>query len=186
MLRPAVVLPQPDSPTMATVSACWMSKLMPSTALTSPTWLRRKPLKMGKYFFRPRTGRAAYCRSWMGSCVLPGECSRLFGRQGMVTPHLVTVAQIMQGRDCGAEVRGPWAAVVDDSPWGSRWVEAPCRRCCRAGRRAGPGRGAPEAPGRVRVGGAVEQVDGGCRLGHPSGVEHHHAVTAQPPRRGRG
>src|SRR5215218_9726277 len=47
MVRPAVDLPQPLSPTRAT----------PSTALTSPTFLRSTPAVIGKYFCRSVTDR---------------------------------------------------------------------------------------------------------------------------------
>src|SRR5258708_6883716 len=55
MVRPVVVLPQPDSPTRPSVSPLYTSKLMSSTALTAPTWRCSKPAVIGKYFLRPRT-----------------------------------------------------------------------------------------------------------------------------------
>src|SRR5690554_651986 len=57
-VRAAVDLPQPDSPTRPSVSPRRRSKLMPSTALTSPTWRRNTtPWRSGKYFLRSRTSR---------------------------------------------------------------------------------------------------------------------------------
>ena len=56
MVLPVVVLPQPDSPTRPRVSPAFSSKLMPSTARTSPDWRRMmKPRMTGKYFVSPLT-----------------------------------------------------------------------------------------------------------------------------------
>ena len=55
MQRPTVVLPDPDSPTKPSVSPRLMSKVTPSTALTSATWREKTPAMMGKYFSRSRT-----------------------------------------------------------------------------------------------------------------------------------
>ncbi len=49
MTRPAVVLPEPDSPTSPSVSPRRISKSMPSTARTSATWRWKMPAVMGKY-----------------------------------------------------------------------------------------------------------------------------------------
>ena len=43
MVRPSVVLPQPDSPTSANVSPGMISKSTPSTAYTVPIWRRMIP-----------------------------------------------------------------------------------------------------------------------------------------------
>ena len=49
-----VVLPQPDSPTMASVSPWGIEKLMPSTAFTQPTtFVQSTPSVTGKCFFSP-------------------------------------------------------------------------------------------------------------------------------------
>src|SRR5262245_50777177 len=49
IIRPVVVLPQPDSPTRPTVSPLLMSKVMPSTARTAPPAPPPKsPLRTGK------------------------------------------------------------------------------------------------------------------------------------------
>ena len=55
MVRPVVDLPQPDSPTMATVSPRLTLSETPSTAFTWPITRRIAPPLMGKCFFRPRT-----------------------------------------------------------------------------------------------------------------------------------
>jgi hypothetical protein len=56
MASPVVDLPQPLSPTSPTVSPRLTLKLMPSTALTAPTFCGiGKPLKMGKCTRRSRT-----------------------------------------------------------------------------------------------------------------------------------
>src|SRR5690606_12723813 len=56
--RPAVDLPQPDSPTRPSVSPRITSKLTPSTAFTAPTCrCTMKPELMGKCFFISRTRR---------------------------------------------------------------------------------------------------------------------------------
>src|SRR3990172_9023455 len=52
MQRPAVVLPQPLSPTSPSVSPRRMLKLTSSTALTWPTTRLRTPRRMGKYILR--------------------------------------------------------------------------------------------------------------------------------------
>src|SRR6266545_6318577 len=48
MQRAVVVLPQPDSPTRASVSPCLTVNETSSTARTWPMVLRRKPWRMGK------------------------------------------------------------------------------------------------------------------------------------------
>ena len=56
IIRPVVVLPQPDSPTRPTVSPRPMSKLMPSTARTAAGALpASSPRRSGKCFTRLRT-----------------------------------------------------------------------------------------------------------------------------------
>src|SRR5580765_7271008 len=57
MHRPAVVLPQPLSPTRPSTSPACTSNEIPSMALTWPTVRENSPLWMGKYFFRSRTSR---------------------------------------------------------------------------------------------------------------------------------
>ena len=58
MTRPVVVFPHPLSPTSPSVSPLRMKKLTPSTALTTPTTLEeKKPLVMGKCFFRSFTSK---------------------------------------------------------------------------------------------------------------------------------
>src|SRR5688572_18894462 len=52
MVRPAVVLPEPLSPTSPSVSPCKMCRLMPSTALTVPAPRPRKPCRSAKCFLR--------------------------------------------------------------------------------------------------------------------------------------
>ena len=53
--RAVVDLPQPDSPTIPSVSPRRTSKLMPSTACTAPTWRWRNPARIGKCLTRPST-----------------------------------------------------------------------------------------------------------------------------------
>src|SRR4051794_9421992 len=52
IVRPNVVLPQPDSPTSPSVSPRRIWTLTPSTAWTWPIVRRRKPPRIGKYFLR--------------------------------------------------------------------------------------------------------------------------------------
>src|SRR5215211_6222183 len=52
IVRPAVVLPEPLSPTSSNVSPCKMCRLIPSTAFTVPPPRPRKPCLIGKYFLR--------------------------------------------------------------------------------------------------------------------------------------
>src|SRR5688500_2899648 len=52
IVRPAVVLPEPLSPTSPSVSPCKMCRLMPSTALTVPAPRPRKPCRSAKCFLR--------------------------------------------------------------------------------------------------------------------------------------
>ena len=47
--RPAVVFPEPDSPTSPSVSPRRIEKSMPSTAFTSPTCFENTPVLIGKY-----------------------------------------------------------------------------------------------------------------------------------------
>src|SRR5256885_16480149 len=51
--RPRVVLPDPDSPTTATVCPWWMSSETPSTALTWRRGPASQPDSTGKYFLIP-------------------------------------------------------------------------------------------------------------------------------------
>ena len=50
--RPSVVLPEPDSPTMPSVSPLRTAMLTPSTALMCPTVLRSTPRLIGNQTFR--------------------------------------------------------------------------------------------------------------------------------------
>src|SRR3954470_17812727 len=50
--RPTVDLPQPDSPTSASVSPGLIDRLTPSTAYTCPVVRRSRPFLIGKCFFR--------------------------------------------------------------------------------------------------------------------------------------
>src|SRR5258706_1515361 len=52
MVRPMVVLPQPDSPTMPSVSPFLTTKLTSSTALTWFTTRCNNPARTGKYLTR--------------------------------------------------------------------------------------------------------------------------------------
>src|SRR3954454_20169174 len=62
MQRPAVVLPQPLSPTRPSTSPAWTSNEIPSIALTWPTVRASSPLRIGKYFLRSRTSRSGALR----------------------------------------------------------------------------------------------------------------------------
>src|ERR1700712_5003492 len=53
--RPAVDLPQPDSPTRPSVSPWRTCRSMPSTARTAPTCRLNRPLVIGKCFSSPET-----------------------------------------------------------------------------------------------------------------------------------
>src|SRR5262245_8193476 len=62
IIRPVVVLPQPDSPTSPTVSPRPMSKVIPSTARTARAGPRpKRPPRTGKCFTRFLTSRSAGC-----------------------------------------------------------------------------------------------------------------------------
>src|SRR5215208_3088293 len=52
IVRPAVVLPEPLSPTNPNVSPWRMCRLTPSTAFTVPAPRPSKPCLIGKYFLR--------------------------------------------------------------------------------------------------------------------------------------
>ena len=52
IVRPIVVLPQPDSPTRPSVSPSRTVKLTPSTAFTQAVTFCITPERTGKYFFR--------------------------------------------------------------------------------------------------------------------------------------
>ena len=55
IVRPMVVLPQPDSPTRPSVSPWRTVKLTPSTAFTQAVTFCNTPERTGKYFFRSCT-----------------------------------------------------------------------------------------------------------------------------------
>src|SRR5690349_16253687 len=64
IIRPVVVLPQPDSPTSPTVSPRRMSKLMPSTARTAAGGpLAQSPRRTGKCLTRFLTSSSLGCSS---------------------------------------------------------------------------------------------------------------------------
>jgi len=58
MPLPTVVLPQPDSPTSASVRPDRIDSETPSTAFTWPTTRLNKPLRMGKWTLRSSTSRS--------------------------------------------------------------------------------------------------------------------------------
>ena len=60
--RPAVVFPQPLSPTRPSVSLRPSVNEMPSTAFTCATTLRSRPLRTGKCFLRSETFRSGSSR----------------------------------------------------------------------------------------------------------------------------
>src|SRR5438093_794563 len=64
--RPNVVLPQPDSPTSATVSPRRITRSTPSTARTVAISRWRSPPFTGKCFFRPRAASRISFRSRLG------------------------------------------------------------------------------------------------------------------------
>src|SRR3989454_1497881 len=64
--RPNVVLPQPDSPTSATVSPRRITRSTPSTARTVAISRWRSPPFTGKCFFRPRAASRISLRSRLG------------------------------------------------------------------------------------------------------------------------
>ena len=64
---PTVVLPQPDSPTSASVRPGWIDSVTSSTARTWPTVRWIKPRLIGKCTFRPSTCSKA-CATWV-ECV---------------------------------------------------------------------------------------------------------------------
>src|SRR5215468_3237397 len=70
IVRPSVDLPQPDSPTMPSVSPSSTVKSTPSTARTSPLCDENSPPPTGKYFFR----------LWISSRLM--SCARL--RRGVL------------------------------------------------------------------------------------------------------
>ena len=55
IVRPSVVLPQPDSPTTPRVSPRMIERSTPSTACTWPTVLFRRPALIGNYLTSPST-----------------------------------------------------------------------------------------------------------------------------------
>ena len=57
IVRPSVVFPQPDSPTMPSVSPCRTLRSTPSTARTCPTVCLKTPALIGKCLTRPSTRR---------------------------------------------------------------------------------------------------------------------------------
>src|SRR5437867_6052002 len=76
-VRPAVVLPQPDSPTRPNVSPLLISKLMSSTAFTWAATRARTPRRIGKYFLRFRTLRIGSAASGMNATDLLAFRDRL-------------------------------------------------------------------------------------------------------------
>src|SRR4051794_11712489 len=79
--RAVVVLPQPDSPTSASVSPAPTSNETSSTARISPTCLRRNPRLMGKNFLRFLTS-SSVAGSGMGGHGLVQKTA-----DGLFAPH---------------------------------------------------------------------------------------------------
>src|SRR3954469_4888542 len=66
-VRPTVDLPQPDSPTSASVSPSRIEKLTPSTAYTVPPARCKMPLRIGKCFFKSSTSSTIGALRILGS-----------------------------------------------------------------------------------------------------------------------
>ena len=80
MARPSVVLPEPDSPTMPSVSPWRTAMLTPSTALMWPTTLRITPRLIGNQTLRSSVSTTT------GACGVDrrGVGLRLGGKQRQV------------------------------------------------------------------------------------------------------
>src|SRR5262249_6691483 len=168
MILANVVLPEPDSPTMPSVSPAPTFTLTPSSARTHPLAPIAKPLLAGKYFFRPNasiigtayglpgllTGFVAqHSARWpLPTETVGGDCSRHIGRR------------LGQGRGEGTPRRKPrqigrLAADLDEL------LAAEARIGQAAKQRA-----------RVGVARIVEDLQGGAHLDDAPGVHHGHAV----------
>src|SRR5690606_4016864 len=96
--RASVDLPQPDSPTMPSVSPRARVKLTPSTALTVPTWrLKSTPRVSGKCFARFSTHR-----SGSSARVVPGRSEAAIEHlPGEVAGADPSLTELDVGRDFG-------------------------------------------------------------------------------------
>src|SRR5581483_5082668 len=166
-VRAVVDLPQPDSPTSATVWPRSTENETPSTAFTVPIWWRMMiPRVTGKCLTRPATSRRATASAHPGL------------GPGLDDPVLVVAGGEVAGRPGqrrhlpGTDLGGEGAAGMERAP-GRHPDQA--RRL--AGDRAQPLRPAPVEPGdarqqaqRVGVAGGVVQLVGVGRLGHADRV----------------
>src|SRR5579859_2265605 len=93
MVRPTVVLPQPDSPTRPRVSPGWMLKLTFSTACTQATTRCSKPPRTGKYLTRFFTSTRLWPFGVWVSALSMRRLSRAHHQRGLV---LVFGAAVIQ------------------------------------------------------------------------------------------
>src|ERR1051326_7011170 len=90
--RPAVVFPQPDSPTRPRVSPRLISKLMSSTALTYAVTRDSTPRRIGKYFLRLRTFSKGSPASGMNATDLSYWLRRFLGLRAIALALRVGLA----------------------------------------------------------------------------------------------
>ena len=75
IVRPSVVLPHPDSPTMPSVSPFLTARSTPETACTWPTVCLKTPALIGKCLTSPSTRRSSFRRrSWTCSADARRPC----------------------------------------------------------------------------------------------------------------
>ena len=195
MERPAVVLPQPDSPTRPSVSPGAMSNEMPSTARTAPLTRAKSPVLMGKCLVRLRTESSGAAASVMR--VRPvlrrraGACgvARRSGSAAEMTARRVRRVELVQRRmlACGSAPRRSCSGRGSGTRRASAWAGHGAGDHRAAARVARPTRGMarqqPLGVGVVR--GARTRVDRRL-LDHLAGVHHDHARRrSRRSRRGR-
>ena len=156
MPLPTVVLPQPDSPTSASVRCEGISSDTPSTAFTWPTTRLNRPLRIGKCTFRSSTcssgrGRSAASRQrshWQIDLQVPLAALRCFALRAAIcgvqmAAHLLPATELDHRRHpLPAERPGAVAAVGEAAAGEDRdRAAAPCRESPPAAGRA------PRRPG---------------------------------------
>jgi hypothetical protein len=137
---PTVDLPQPDSPTRPSVSPRAMSKLIPSTALMSPTCRRNMPAWIGKYIERShlQSGLAALVSPSRRRAALVGQKAgdALCRRPAIVDQRRILRARSGHARTGSAPRKGRRRAARSGSAAGRRMVRSLSARSARGSARS--------------------------------------------------
>ncbi len=125
IVRPSVVLPQPDSPTMPSVSPGCTVRSTPSTALTCPTVCLNSPALIGKCLTRPSTAEqlAAVRRRRLGG---DGSLRLAHGRSPTPDPTPARSRAELLGEVAGGAMRLAPPPALLSAGTSVRQIARPC------------------------------------------------------------